>query len=269
MRKILFTALMALLFYSCSKDNSVNSVNNPVNSDYIKLFSVDTTGVRYEVYSRTGSSFFVGYNEIGLKVFINDAEQKTGYVNFTPVMYHAVGPGHGTPVSPKFYYSDSTGLFTGYVSYIMLSDTTSRWFGDYGYNGGNFVRHKEFSVIPGTGNQMHFWLGEGSSLLYLLTVVAPKNASIGLNDYKCILHSTADQYIYNEVDSAKMFIKSWMPSHGHGSSSNVNPFSLGNGMYKGVANFTMAGQWYLYDSITVNGSFITPNPTFYFVFDVQ
>ena len=204
------------------------------------------------------------------RVYLNNIEQKTGYVNYIPIMYHVAGPGHGTPVKEKFYYDDSKGLFTGYVSYIMISDsTTSFWYGDYGYNDGNYIRHRNFDVITGTGNQMHFWLGTGSTLLYLLTVVSPKDAKVGLNDYKCILHSSYDQFTYTEVDSARMFIKPWMPSHGHGSSNNTNPVFLSNGMYQGTANFTMAGQWYLYDSIMVNGSYITPNPTFYFVFDVR
>lgn len=269
MKKLLLLVFAAVFIYSCNKDNPVSN-ETPVSSDYVKLFTVDSAGMKYEFYSKTGSSLFVGYNEIGFRVYQNGTEQKTGYVNYVPVMFHTTGPGHGTPVSSKFNYNESEGLFTGYASYIMLSDSTSRWFGDYGYNDLDFIRHREFSVIPGTGNQMHYWLdAAGSGMLYLLTIVAPKDALVGLNDFKCILHSTVDQFTYNEVDSASMYIKPWMPSHGHGSSSNTNPAFQSHGMYKGVANFTMAGQWYLYDSISVNGNFITPNPTFYFVFDVR
>ncbi len=269
MKKILFLLFSALFLYSCGKDNPVNT-ETPVNPNYTKLFTVDSAGIKYEFYSKTGATLLVGYNEIGFKVFLNGAEQKTGYVNYIPVMYHTAGPGHGTPVSPKFYFNDADGLFTGYASYIMLSDSsTSFWYGDYGYNDGNFIRHRNFDVVQNPNNQMRFWLPQGSTTLYLLTIISGKDAKIGLNDFKCILHSSDDQITYNEVDSAKMYIKPWMPSHGHGSSNNSNPVFLGNGHYQGKANYTMAGEWYLYDSIQVNNQFITPTPTFYFIFDVR
>jgi hypothetical protein len=59
-----------------------------------------------------------------------------------------------------------------------------------------------------------------------------------------------------------------MPSLGIGSPNNVNPVSIGNGLYEGKINLTVSGQWYTYDSIKSNGLLITPNSSFYYVFDV-
>jgi hypothetical protein len=83
-----------------------------------------------------------------------------------------------------------------------------------------------------------------------------------------ILHTTADQTKYNEVSNAQMYIRPWMPTHGHGSSSNVNPVFTSYGKYEGKANFTMPGQWYVFDSIIVNNQTIT-NQYLYLVFDVR
>ncbi|MDD5362320.1 MAG: FixH family protein [Ignavibacteria bacterium] len=266
MRKLYIPLLIIdLLFFSCSKDD--NPVTSNVNSDYTKILTADSGGTKFELYSKSGSMLWVGYNDIGFRVYVDGVEQKSGYVKYKPVMYHTVGRGHGTPVKEVFTYDNNAGLFTGYASYIMLSDTTSHWYGDYSFNDTRIVNHAGFNVAPGTGSQMRIWLTD--TTLYHMTLVKPLDAVTGLNDIKCMLHKTYDQFTYYEVDSAEMFIKPWMTTHGHGSSSNVNPAWQNHGMYQGKANFTMAGQWFLYDSIKVNGQFITPNPIPYFVFDVR
>ena len=83
-----------------------------------------------------------------------------------------------------------------------------------------------------------------------------------------ILHKTPDQENYTEVNNAQMFIRPWMPSHGHGSSNNMNPVFTSNGKYEGKANFTMPGKWYVYDSIVVNNQTIS-EPSLYLDFDAR
>ena len=45
-----------------------------------------------------------------------------------------------------------------------------------------------------------------------------------------------EPYLVVEIDPE-------MPAMNHGSPNNVNPVHIGNGHYKGVANFTMTGWW--------------------------
>jgi hypothetical protein len=157
----------------------------------------------------------------------------------------------------------------GYACFIMLSDSTSFWFGDYNYNNEFEIKQRNFDVTLGTGSQMRFFLHLPTSRIYLLTLISPKLPVVGLNEYKSILHYTLNETVYYEADSAVMHIRPWMPSHGHGSSSNINPVHTKNGIYEGKVNFTMPGQWFVYDSIKVNNDWITPTPPIYFVFDVR
>ena len=84
-----------------------------------------------------------------------------------------------------------------------------------------------------------------------------------------MLHQTDNMISYYEVSDAEMFIKPWMESMGHGSSNNINPTYTSPGRYKGTANFNMAGEWFLYDSIKVNGTFITRTPAPHFILQVN
>lgn len=273
MRKIIHLQTACLLLagfilYSCSKDNSVGPINPP-ESSYKKLITIDTSNFKFELYSKEGTDFYAGYNEIGLKVFINGQEKKDNYCRFTALMHHLGGSSHVTPVKEKFYFDQNEGLYTGYACFIMISDSTSVWEADFNYKDETTYRKKKFWVIPGQGHQMRYWLDINTNLLYLITLIQPKNPVIGLNSFKCILHRTFDQTKYFEVDSAEMFIRPWNPATGQGSNSNINPTWQSNGIYEGKANFTTTGLWYVYDSIKYNGNYITSNPPLNFVFDVK
>ncbi|MFZ4592247.1 MAG: FixH family protein [Ignavibacteria bacterium] len=267
MTKYLLLLISAILFASCNKENIVTPTD-PV-SNYSKVLTIDSANVKIEMYNENSSILYVGYNEIGFKIFSNNVELKTGFLKYAPIMFHTSGPGHSTPVQSEFTYDNSKGMFTGYVCYSMLSDSsTSFWFADYNYNNEFYFKRKQFDVVLGTGNQMRIWFDAVNNVLYYLTLITPKDPKVGLNDFKIILHKTIDQSSYTEVSNAQMFIRPWMPSHGHGSSSNVNPVFTSYGKYEGKANFTMPGQWFVYDSIVVNNQTIS-TPFLYLVFDAR
>lgn len=271
MKRILISALVIFLifqFSSCGSDNPVSTIT-PGNNNFTKVYTVDSLNYRFELYSNLGNVLYVGYNEIGFKVFVDGAEKTTGFVKYNATMKHLSGPGHATPVKNIFEYDGANKMFMGYACYIMLSDSTSFWYGDYNYNGEFEIRQRNFDVAPGTGSQMRFFLHLPTSRMYLLTLISPKLPVTGLNEYKTILHYTLNESVYYEVDSASMHIRPWMPSHGHGSSSNVDPVHTKNGIYEGKVNFNMPGMWFVYDSIKVNNDWITPSPPIYFVFDVR
>jgi hypothetical protein len=270
MKKLLPLIFLLITLASCNNDNTVAPVVQPTNN-YLQVLTVDSANLKVEMYNNNSSILTVGYNEIGFKVFVDNVEKKTGFVKYTPIMHHTVGKGHSTPVQDGFTYDNSKGMFTGYVCYSMISDsTTSFWFGDYNYNDEFTLYKKPFDVVAGVGNQMSIWLDTipNPDVLYYLTLISPKDPRVGLNDFKIILHQTIDNTVYNEVSNASMFIRPWMPLHVHGSSSNVNPAFTSHGKYEGKANLTMAGQWYVYDSIVVDNHTVS-SPSLYLVFDAK
>jgi hypothetical protein len=248
-----------LIFSSCSSNNPVTP---PVSSNYNKVYSAETGNTKFELYSATSNSLVSGYNDIGFKVYIDAQEMNSGYVKFYPKMYHHFigSPTHSTPMSPKFYYNSEKNLFLGYAAFIMWTDTSTDWFGWYSYNDLNRVDSVVFSVQQSPLAQMKSFVDNTTETEILMTLVTPFNPKQGLNDFQLLCHRTINSIDYWEADSLEMYIKPWMQLMGHSSPDNVNPVWLGGGMYKGKINLNMSGEWYIYDSVKYNGTFITPTP---------
>lgn len=269
--KYIFPVLLLLstVFYSCSTED--NPLIPPETSAYTKILTAESGNAKFELWSATGSVLSYGYNEIGFKVFVNGTEKTDGFVKYKPVMFHFVGQtGHSCPVSSAFYYNSSQKLYTGYTCYSMISDSASngQWTGYYNYNNISFVDSIPFTVQY-SDNQLIEWDDIVGSNSYVLTLLKPKTPRLGINTFEVLFHKYIGNNLYAEVDSAVMIVKPWMPAHGHGSSSNVNPINFGSGRYEGKVNFNMQGEWYVYDTIKINNAIVTKNNPPRFIFNAQ
>jgi hypothetical protein len=269
MKKIIVFSICSVisLICGCSSDSPTSNEETPTGN-YVKIHTAESNGNRFEVWSSTASNFLYGYNNIGIKVFLLGTEQNTGFAKFLPTMYHGIGGSHSIPVDEKFYYDTQNSLFTGYAVFTMYNDSAT-WAADFNYNGTVNVDSSVFQLSPESRSQLIMWNNSITQRTYVLTLINPRAPRVGLNAVDLMLHETADMQSYNEIESAEMFIKPWMESMGHGSGNNVNPANNGGGKYRGTANFTMPGQWFLYDSIKVNSSFITGTPPPKFILEVN
>jgi hypothetical protein len=269
LKYFIIVLLGGIFFTGCKSENPSEPVNT-ATSNYIKINTIESGNTKFELWSATGNMLCYGYNDIGFKVLIAGTEKKSGFVNYQPKMFHFPGsPWHSSPVSSVFNYNTDKQLFTGYVSFTMISDSSGSWFGYYNYNNEAAIDSIVFTVTTNSTNQVRAWDDIVGGHTYVLSLIEPMNAKVGLNNLTCILHQTNNDKIFTEVNGAEMFIRTWMPSHGHGSSSNVNPTTLGNGKYSGKANFSMSGGWEVYDSIVYNGGTITKSPHPKFLFDAH
>ncbi len=271
MKKIIvfsiFCAVLTLIF-GCNSD-SPSSIEDPQTGNYVKIHTAESNGNKFEVWSSTASNFLYGYNNIGFKVFLNGAEQNSGFVKFLPTMYHGIGgQRHSIPVEDMFLYDTQNSLFTGYAIFTMY-DTAAFWAANFSYNTLVQVDSSIIQLFPESRSQLFIWNNSVTQREYVLTLINPRAARVGLNTVDMMLHETADMQTYSEIESAEMFIRPWMEAMGHGSGNNINPTGNGGGKYSGTANFTMAGQWFLYDSIKVNNSFITGTPPPKFILEVN
>ncbi|MBV6478440.1 MAG: hypothetical protein HGGPFJEG_01195 [Ignavibacteria bacterium] len=210
-----------------------------------------------------------GYNDIGIKVFQNGNEKNTGVVKYKTTMYHGLGgPSHTTPVKENFNYDVSTGLFKGYAVFIMY-DTAAFWAADYDYNSEFGVDSAVFPLEFNSLSQILVWDNTFTQRVYILTLLSSLSPVSGLNELKVMLHETSGFQVYNELPNAEMFIRPQLISTGQGSDNNANPVYLGEGIYKGTVNFTMPGEWYVYDSVKYNGTVITKSPPPKFKFTIN
>lgn len=262
-----FCLFITVLIYSC-KDNSVNTSEQNSSANYTKLFTIDSANIRFEVYSTYPPNFVMGYNNVGFKVFINNQEKTTGFVNFHPEMHHPnISQYHSTPASSQYYYQSDCGLFTGYICFTMYTDPNSFWVGSLNYN--NEARIDSFSFVVNTrsSSQIKSFVDTSSGYIYLITLANPMNPAQGMNTFQCLLHRSYDNIEYEEIDSAQMFIRTWMETMGHGSTGNEPPIYKGGGIYEGKVNLNMSGNWFVYDSIYYQSRFITPTPAPKFILE--
>jgi hypothetical protein len=260
MRNLYITISLLIAFLSgCGSDSPVDPGGNQ-STAYTKIITAESGGNKFEIWSSSGSSLIYGYNNIGFKVFQNGTEKTGGYVKYKPTMYHGIaGPSHSIPVKEYFYYDAGDKLFKGYATFIMY-DETAFWAADYNYNNEIFVDSSVFQLAYSSLGQVLVWDNIHTQRTYVVSLISPLSPRVGLNDVNLMLHETIDLQSYKELDSAEMFIRPWMETMGHGSSNNVDPVFLGGGSYKGTANFNMAGQWFLYDSISYKGTVLTKTP---------
>jgi hypothetical protein len=265
----LIVASFVLFFYSCS-DNITQQGNSSNTSSYKKVLTVDSAGIKFELWNLDYPVLYSGYNEIGFKVFINGTEMKNGFVKFRPLMYHEGGVSHATPASEIYSYDEQKLLFTGYACFLMASDSsTSFWFADYKYNDEKIIYLNQFSVEQAKDFQMRFWVDINTMISYSLSIISPKNNPvIGSNEFKCVLHKKEPDKDYKEIDSAEMFINVYMNQNDL-FVNNQNPVWIGGGKYLGSVNFTNSGNWVVSDSIKYRGNFIVGNPPPKFFFDVH
>jgi hypothetical protein len=270
MKYFLFIILLGIIFYSCNPDNAVTNQQS-ASSVYSKINTVESGNVKFEIWSATAPTYTYGYNDIGFKVFVGGVEKTDGFVKFKPLMIHFPGQlGHSCPVSSGFYYNNTYKLFTGYACFSMITDSSStgKWTGYYNYNNTNYADSVNFTVLN-SSNQLIEWDDIQGGNNYVMTLINPKTATLGMNNIELIFHRYLGNNLYGEVDSAEMIIKPWMPTQGQGSGSNVNPASIGSGRYAGKMNLNIRGGWYVYDTIKINNTIVTKIPPPKFNFEVQ
>lgn len=271
MVKYLVITIAVFTFVSCG-DNTINDPvnNNPDPTNYTLILSSVSGNSKVEVYSATASFFASGYNDLGIKFFVNNQPKTTGFVKFKPKMYHYFpgSPMHSSPASPEFTYNSSLQMFMGYASILMPTDSNMFWTGFFNYNNEASVDSVTFTVNTLGTSQVKMFVEPIGGWIYHITLVSPYYPAQGLNDLKCILHRTNNDIDYEEITNAQMYVRPWMEAMGHGSSNNVHPVYTSGGIYQGSVNFNMSGIWSVYDSITVDNVTITPSSSPKFTFDV-
>src|SRR3972149_867235 len=259
---ILFITIIfsLIIFYSCSNDNPVTNDDENTNPTYSKVITAESGNLKFELWSASANVLRYGYKKVGFKFFENNQEKTTGYVKYLPKMYHWVGsPMHTTPVKDRYDYDASQQLFTGYTVYLMVSDTSSFWYGFYNYNDQLNVDSVFFNVSQYTEAQVKLFSDYVAGAGYFITLVKPYTPLQGLNTFQCMLHRTYDYIYFEQVNDAQMYIMPWMEAMGHGSSNNVHPVHIGDGIYEGTVNFNMAGEWTVADTVYYQNRKITPN----------
>ncbi|MCO6496558.1 MAG: FixH family protein [Chitinophagaceae bacterium] len=161
---------------------------------------------------------------------------------------------HSSPSVPPIYNNQS-GLFEAAVVFTMSSNAGSwQLFVTVG---------SETLTIPVTVAESPTKIvGTYTSTdneRYVIALYPTKGFKVGLNDIYLLISKRESMMNFPTVDGLKVEMTPEMVSMGHGSPNNIDPVSIGGGVYKGKANFTMTGDWRLNLKISSEGNILIDN----------
>lgn len=238
--------MSAFLFVSCDKED--DNIEEPIvggnsSTSQYKLIERDTTDTDLivELFAKT-ETIDMGYTPLYVKIKdFNGNAVENASVSFLPMMDMGTME-HSSPVKQPVFNSTSK-YYEGMVVFTMASSM-----GDWELNtiiNGDTTSFDINVLMNPTGTKYVGSYNGTDGEKYMVTLVRPFEWSVGMNDVSFMVHKKQTMMSFPAVNDFTIAMDPQMTSMGHGSPNNVSPVSIGNGYYKGKANFTMTGDWRL------------------------
>ncbi|MCL7762200.1 hypothetical protein MPF19_02145 [Polaribacter sp. Z014] len=210
-------------------------------------------------------TLYKGYNEIHLNITKLETGENidNSEITFLPIMTDANGNKSSCPHAYNLAYNATEGYFEGYVVFTNESSSTVAWQLYINFTDSNET-HKVNQVISveeqiNKNLNMTAFTGNDNEQ-YFIALVAPQSPRVAQNDlvagiYKYNKPTNAagefpdiSQFSYSVVENYTLFIDPRMPEPSMGNHSSPNNEDLtqqDNGLYHGIVNYTMTGNWTL------------------------
>lgn len=173
---------------------------------------------------------------------------------------------HSAPVSDaKMVLKNGTPYLEAAVYFIMPSMGNSYWTLNIEAqtDSGETLEEKIRIAVAGGGIQVSKKVNDRT---YFLSYVAPKSPVMGGDTYGVAIHYMKDMMHFPPVSGATVKIEPYMDmggGHGHGPASvDTIADEVRPGYYKGAINYSMAGQWQLTFTATLDDGTEISFPTF-------
>lgn len=246
---LLFLTFTAFSFSGCDKDPEPEvEVTDPFEQlIYVGVTEVVGAGAVVKLYAE--ESLFVGYNNIYAAIYDSADHSKQitkAEVTFVPMMDMGTMQ-HSCPVENPTGVDSKTGAFVGAVVFVMPSSTGAGWTFNLDIenhqNGSEGHAALAITVEQPDEERLISFLSDIDSAQIYVAQILPTHPIMGLNNIRLGIYTKKSMMEFPEVNDFSIEMEPMMPSMGHGSSSNENPRSTGNGYYDGIVNYSMSGTW--------------------------
>lgn len=264
----LFIMSLLLIVVSCTLDKTdyeseINTVV-PEHYEFKEATAVNKDGYTISIETLNGI-FYQGYNEIRLKVLDTQTNENINVsdVTFLPIMTKADGNKTSCPYLYTLDYKPDGQYYSGYSVFTDISHTAANWklYLSFTVNKKMYKANKDVTVNEQTNknlNMTSFTGNDGEQ--YYIALIAPQKPKVaenklvaGIYKYNKPVTSTGDfpdpsQFSYSEVKGYTLQLDPRMPEPSMGNHSSLNNQDLiqgNNGLYHGVVNYTMTGNWTL------------------------
>ncbi len=265
--KILAIALsFATISCTLDKTDYEDEISTVVPEYFEFKEAVSFTSGSYKIsIEALNGTFYKGYNEIRLKITNSQTNQAADATSFTFLPIHTSFEGDKSSC-PHLYdleYDSEEGYFKGYVVFTSETSAMSNWelYTSFETNNEQFLANKPISVqtqVNKNLNMTEFIGNDGEN--YFIALVAPQKPSVAENQlvagiYKYNIPTNPagnfpdpSQFSYSEVSNYTLKLDPRMPEPSMGNHSSPNNRDLtqqADGLYHGVVNYTMTGNWTL------------------------
>jgi len=264
---IFFLVVMCFAVLSCTKDKTdyEAEIDTVVTEHYEfkEAIVVHTRAFDIHIEALNGT-FYKGYNEIRLKV--TDAQTRENIqvtaATFLPILAKADGSKNSCPHRYDLVYREEGNYFSGYA---VFTDESSQgnWqiYLSFTIDGEQYSATHGITVEkqPNKNLNMTAFTGKDDEQ-YFIALISPQKPKIAENDLVAGIYRyhkptqpagtfpDPAQFSYSEVSGYTLQLDPRMPEPSMGNHSSINNKDLiqeDDGLYHGVVNYTMTGNWTL------------------------
>ncbi|TYR35512.1 hypothetical protein FXV77_12350 [Sphingobacterium phlebotomi] len=282
MRKTLFfltAACFAIL--SCTKEKTDYEAEIEVvvpTYDEFKEAANIHNGIYDISIEALNGTFYKGYNEIRLKITNSQTNEKTSAssVTFLPIRSDGEQQNTSCPHQYDLAYLTAENYFLGYVVFTNESSPNGRWefYISFTIDNQTYTVKETINVQEQINKNLHMATFTGKdNEQYFIALVSPQRPKVGENELIAGIYKfnkptnppTGDfpdpsQFSYAQVSDYTLQLDPRMPEPSMGNHSSPNNKDLmqqNDGLYHGVVNYTMTGNWTLnFIMLNQNGKMI-------------
>ncbi len=258
MKKIQFFLIAACLaVLSCTKDKTdyeaeIDTVV-PAYDEFEEAVAIRSGGYYIRVEALNGT-FYTGYNEIRVMVTNGQTSEKANAstVTFRPVRTDVDGSNTSCPHRYDLVEKPDDNRWSGYSVFTSDSGADGGWELHISFTvaGQTHTARQRIVVEEQTNRNLNMTAFSGKDdEQYIIALVSPQRPKVGENELVAgIYRLDSQRHSYMEADGYSLQLDPRMPEPSMGNHSSPNNKDLtqqSDGLYHGVVNYTMTGNWTL------------------------
>lgn len=253
---------------SCTKDKTDYEAETGAvvteHDTFEEAISFVNDGYNISIEALNGT-FYIGFNRIRLKVSDAGTNEQgvASAVTFLPIMTRADGSHHSGPHQYELIYTPDSNYFSGYAVFTNESSSDAIWelYVNFTVNNQTYTVKQAIDVQqqPNKNLNMTAFAGNDGEQ-YIIALVSPQKPKVAENELVAGIYKYSkpgspagifpdpSQFSYAEASGYTLQLDPRMPEPSMGNHSSPNNKELtqqNDGLYYGIVNYTMTGNWTL------------------------
>ena len=275
---VIVTLLAVTISCTLDKTDFEAEINRDVTEyfEFEEVTSFNNGDYKISIKALNGI-FYKGYNEIRLTITNTQTNQalNNSEVTFLPILTDTYNNKTSCPHRYQLVYNADEQYYSGYVVFTSISNPMENWDLYISFTDSNQTHtvNKLVTVQNQTNmnlNMTEFTGNDGEQ--YFIALVAPQKPKVAENELVAGIYKynqpvepagtfpDPSQFLYSEVQNCTLLLDPRMPEPSmgnHSSPNNVDLTQQADGLYYGVVNYTMTGNWTLnFMMLNQNGALI-------------